>query len=218
MLEHKNNTKEELIELLENKLLIHEDYENPLEQLENMRENLYDKQTEEYFNCLKAIEKLEEEKKIKEIKNKKKCKHNLFYIKKIEQLEDTYIITAECLCCSEKIIENNHIILKEWYDNCKLICGYNNELNLIVEPKHYLGSKANEIIESKYLEICSQILELEEAFIDMGYEKYKYLIKTPEEVMAEYYRNLFKMMENERINSIKQFPTYIKKKTKKEYL
>ena len=150
MLKLKKNTKEEIVELLENKLQITEDYDSSIELLENMRERLYDKQTEEYFNCLRKIEILEEENKNQEIKILKKCKHNLFYIKQIEKKEDTYKITSECICCSEKITEDNLEKLKARYDNSMLISGYNNDLsNPFIEPKYYLGEVTKKINNGK---------------------------------------------------------------------
>lgn len=212
----KKNKKEEIVELLETKLEIAEDYDSLLQILEQKREKLYDKQTDEYFECLRKIEMLEEEKKNKEIKILKKCRHNLFYIKQIEQEEDEYKVTAECACCSKKLIEEKPSIIKSWYDNSMLICGYNNSLfNSFIEPKYYLGENVKEKIEYKYLEICSQIIALEEAFKEMGYDKYRYLIKSPEEVIVEYYKGLFNCLDSK---NIKQKPIYMKKKTKKQYL
>lgn len=212
MLYNENNTNEKLEELLKLSLQKDDDYEEEIKRLENLKEKLHTKEVADYFECLEEIQKLEEEKSNKERNIWKECRHNLFFLKTTDYNYKPSAI-LECACCSERILVSDINRLKKLYTSNKMISGYDKREKIpFIEVKKYLGNDAKYIIETKYLEICSQIVELTEALKRGGFNEYIYLVKSPEEVTANFFKEKFNNLQ------INNKPKYLSINAKRKYL
>lgn len=133
------------------------------------------------------------------------CTHNLYYIKDIN---DKAIL--ECIFCTEEREITNIDELERMHKENQLIGYDKRKIFPFVKVSDYLGLDAKYIIQTKYIEVCSQIMNLKDELKKSGYEKYIYLIKTPEEVITKYFE--------EALENIKQNPKYFKVNSKRKYL
>lgn len=195
-----NNSNKQLSNILESLIENHDEFNKKLETLILYRDSISEKDKEEYFTSKELIDILYEEKARKETEITDNCPHRLYYLK------HTNPYTMECACCKKYIVTEDEEVIKEFEKNNQLIIETKDQektaTNTDEDDKYF--------IQKKYLEICTQIIKLEKALKQLGYEKYLNLIRTPEEVMCNYF--------NEKAKENSDRLSYFSSKTKRKYL
>lgn len=196
-----------------------ESYSEKLERLYALKSELLTDEVQEYLKCVEHIESLEKEKKQSMRRIDASCSHNIYHVKEIDGTGLYSRVILECVLCDKLIALSNYTILTWPQLNYTIIGGIDEEEKKIIPTKEYLGEESKNIIREKYLEICSKVVELNKSFIENDMTEYLDLIKTPEQIVSEYYEELFNTIDKYKAKTfIHCKPTFINNSAKSKYL